>query len=178
MSDPVSRPRALITGASSGIGVAYAERLAREGYDLVLVARRRDRLTELAERLKRGNGISADVLCADLTHPADLAKVETLAGGDEALTLLINNAGFAGYQPFVSIDPEVIDDLIDIHVRTVTRLSRAVLPGHGSTTQRCGHQHSVTPCHQRSVAAQPAAIARDLRWRKGVYSGLHPGACR
>jgi len=93
------------------------------------VARRRDRLTELAERLKRGNGISADVLCADLTDPADLAKVETLAGGDEALTLLINNAGFAGYQPFVSIDPQVIDDLIDIHVRTVTRLSRAVLPG-------------------------------------------------
>lgn len=130
MSGPSSeRPRALVTGASSGIGVAYAERLAREGYDLVLVARRRERLAELAERLKRRNGIAADVVCADLTDPADLAKVETLAGSDEALSLLINNAGFAGYKPFVSIDPEVIDDLIDIHVRTVARLSRAALPG-------------------------------------------------
>jgi uncharacterized protein len=123
------RPRALVTGASSGIGVAYAERLAGEGYDLVLVARRRERLAELAERLKQGNGIAAEVVCADLTDPTDLAKVETLASGDDALSLLINNAGFAGYQPFVSIDPEVIDDLIDIHVRTVARLSRAALPG-------------------------------------------------
>jgi uncharacterized protein len=130
MSDLGSkRPRALVTGASSGIGVAFAERLARDGYDLVLVARRRDRLTELAERLKRGNGIAAQVVCADLTDPANLAKVESLAGSDEALSLLINNAGFAGYQPFVSINPEVIDDLIDIHVRVVARLSRAVLPG-------------------------------------------------
>jgi len=130
MSDPNSgRPRALVTGASSGIGVAFAERLAHEGYDLVLVARRRERLAELAERLKRGNGVEADVVCADLTDPADLARVETLAASDEALSLLINNAGFAGYQPFVSIDPEVIDDLIDIHVRTVARLSRAALPG-------------------------------------------------
>ncbi|SFK00260.1 SDR family NAD(P)-dependent oxidoreductase [Bradyrhizobium sp. Gha] len=130
MSDLSSeRPRALVTGASSGIGVAYAERLAHEGYDLVLVARRQERLTELAERLMRGNGITADVVCADLTDPADLAKVETLVDSDETLNLLINNAGFAGYQPFVSIDPEVIDDLIDIHVRTVARLSRAALPG-------------------------------------------------
>jgi short-subunit dehydrogenase len=109
--------------------VVYAECLAREGYDLVLVARRRERLAELAERLKRRNGVAAEVVCADLTDPTDLAKVETLASSDEAIRLLINNAGFAGYKPFVSIDPEVIDDLVDIHVRAVARLSRAVLPG-------------------------------------------------
>lgn len=130
MSDsPSRRPRALVTGASSGIGVSYAERLAREGCDLVLVARRRERLSELAERLKRDNGIRADVVCADLTDAADLAKIETMAGGDEAISLLVNNAGFAGYQPFVSIDPKVIDNLIDIHVRTIARLTRAALPG-------------------------------------------------
>lgn len=124
-----ARPRALVTGASSGIGVAYAERLAREGYDLVLVARRRERLDELAGRLRKHNGIQADVISADLTDPQGLAKVETSVGSDEALTLLINNAGFAGYQPFVSIDPKVIDDLISIHIRAVARLSRAALPG-------------------------------------------------
>ncbi|MBW7964699.1 SDR family oxidoreductase [Bradyrhizobium sp. BR 10261] len=130
MSDAVaSGRRALITGASSGIGMVYAERLAREGYDLILVARRRDRLVDLAEKLKRGNGIAAEVVCADLTDKQALARVETLAGGDEALSLLINNAGFAGYRPFVSNDPEVIDDLVDIHVRAVARLSRAALPG-------------------------------------------------
>lgn len=130
MSIPSSsgRSRALVTGASSGIGVAYAERLAREGYDLVLVARRRERLDDLAQRLRHDNGIQAEVLCADLTDPQELAKVETRASC-EALDLLVNNAGFAGYQPFVSIDPKVIDDLISIHVRTVARLSRAALPG-------------------------------------------------
>jgi short-subunit dehydrogenase len=109
--------------------MTYAERLAREGYDLILVARRRERLDGLAERLQRCNGIAADVICADLTDRVDLAKVETTIGSDESLTLLINNAGFAGYRPFVSIDPEVIDDLIDVHVRAVARLSRAALPG-------------------------------------------------
>jgi short-subunit dehydrogenase len=130
MSDTVSSGRrALITGASSGIGMVYAERLAREGYDLILVARRRDRLVDLAEKLQRANGIAAEVVCADLTDKQDLASLETRAGSDEALSLLINNAGFAGYRPFVSIDPEVIDDLVDVHVRAVARLSRAALPG-------------------------------------------------
>jgi short-subunit dehydrogenase len=87
----------------------YAERLARGGYDLVLVARRRERLSELAERLRRDNGIQAEVICTDLTDPQDLAKVETRVSSDEALNLLINNAGFPGYKPFVSIDPKAID---------------------------------------------------------------------
>jgi uncharacterized protein len=131
MSNPSSlgRSRALVTGASSGIGMIYAERLAREGYDLVLVARRRERLNELAERLRRDNGIEADVVCADLTDPHDLAEVERRVSSDEALNLLINNAGFPGYKPFVSVDPKAIDDLISVHIRAVARLSRAVLPG-------------------------------------------------
>ena len=122
------RPRALVTGASSGIGRAFAERLASKGYDLILVARRRDRLEELAKRLRRDTGVQADVICANLIDPQGLAEVEARINGDEALSLLINNAGFAGYQPFASIPSAVIDDLIAIHIRAVARLARAAVP--------------------------------------------------
>jgi uncharacterized protein len=124
-----THPRALITGASSGIGAAFAERLAREGHDLVLVARRRDRLEALAERLQREFDIDAEVMAVDLTDCGDLAEVEARVANDESLVLLVNNAGFGGYGPFVSIEPNVVDDLINIHVRAVTRLTRAALPG-------------------------------------------------
>lgn len=123
-----SRPRALVTGASSGIGWVYAEHLARQGYDLILTARRRDRLEELAARLKQ-DGADADIIVADLTDPQGLAKVEARASADEAIALLINNAGFAGYRPFAEIDTRTIDELIGIHIRAVTHLTRAMLPG-------------------------------------------------
>ena len=123
------RPRALVTGASSGIGQVFAERLAQQGYDLILAARRHDRLEELAGRLKRDRGAAADVIVADLTDPKGLATVEARAASDDALALLVNNAGFAGYQPFAGIDTKVIDDLIDVHIRAVTHLTRAALPG-------------------------------------------------
>jgi short-subunit dehydrogenase len=123
------RPRALVTGASAGIGAVFAERLAREGYNLVLVARRRERLEGLAERLRRDPSVQADVICADLTDAKALAEVEARVASDDTLELLVNNAGFGGYQPFASIDPRVVDDLITIHVRAVTRLTRAALPG-------------------------------------------------
>jgi len=129
MSVSRSKPRALITGASSGIGVAYAERLARDGYDVVLVARRRERLEDLAQRLRREADLHAEVVAADLTDAGALAQVEARVAGDESLALLINNAGFGGYHPFVEIEREVIDDLINIHVRAVARLTRAALPG-------------------------------------------------
>ncbi len=129
ISSGSGRNRTVLTGASSGIGQAFAERLAREGYDVSLVARRRDRLEGLAERLRRDFGTRADVKCADLTEPEALAKVEARVTGDDALALLVNNAGFGSYMPFASIDPRGIDDLIDIHVRAVTRLTRAALLG-------------------------------------------------
>jgi uncharacterized protein len=73
--------------------------------------------------------VQADVMCADLTDPEALAKVEARITGDDALALLVNNAGFGSYKAFASIDPSGIDDLIDIHVRAVARLTRAALPG-------------------------------------------------
>jgi hypothetical protein len=83
---------ALITGASSGIGAVYADRLAKRGYDLVLVARHEARLKSLSERLTRETGQSAKVLRADLNDKADLAKVEGALRDDPSITMLVNNA--------------------------------------------------------------------------------------
>jgi len=111
----------MVTGGSAGIGEAFAERLAADGYDVVLVARRRVRLEELAARLPT----RAEVVAADLTDPGGLAEVEARAAG---VDVLVNNAGFAGYRPFVELDPDVAADLIGVHVLAVTRLTRAALP--------------------------------------------------
>jgi short-subunit dehydrogenase len=124
-----SRPVALVTGASAGIGAAFAERLARDGYDLVLVARRRERLDELAARLESGGtGARAEVLVADLTLPAGIDDACKRLAAAPAVSLLVNNAGFGGYAPFAELAVPVIEALIDVHVRAVTRLTRAALP--------------------------------------------------
>jgi short-subunit dehydrogenase len=121
--------RALVTGASSGIGKAFAERLARDRYDLILVARRRDRLEALAERLRELSSVSVDVLAADLTKSDELEKVESRIAREPALDLLVNNAGFGGYMPFVELAPERAEALIRLQVLAVTLLTRAALPG-------------------------------------------------
>jgi hypothetical protein len=130
MTNPTStRPQALITGASSGIGAAFAERLARDGYDVVLVARRRDRLQDLAGRMAQEHSITAEVLVADLTQQDQLKTVEQRIEELKALTLLINNAGFGGYMPFISLEPDRAEELIRLHIVALTRLTRAALPG-------------------------------------------------
>jgi len=121
--------RALITGASAGIGAALARALAARGDDLILVARRRERLEELQKSLTAQHRVSVDVLRADLTKAEDLDRVATAIEADDRLGLVFNNAGFAGYRPFKDLDPEMADDLIELHVRAVTRLSRAAIPG-------------------------------------------------
>ncbi len=121
--------RALITGASAGIGAAFAERLARDKYDLILVARRRARLEALATQLQQKHSIKVEVLAADLTKPDELKSVEQRAAQDPPVTLLINNAGFGGYMPFAQLDPDRAEELIQLHVLAVTRLTRAVVGG-------------------------------------------------
>src|ERR1700760_1539717 len=86
---------ALITGASKGIGAVYADRLARRGYDLILVARDAARLEALAGRLKGETGRSVEVLPADLTVRTDLARIEARLASDPHITLLVNNAGMS-----------------------------------------------------------------------------------
>ena len=128
-SDDTNRPHALVTGASSGLGAAFAERLARDGYDLIIVARRADRLVSLAERLQSEYRSETEVLVADLSKQDDLRTVEQRVKGDSRLELLVNNAGFGGYMPFIELDPDKAEELINLKVLAVTRLTRAALPG-------------------------------------------------
>jgi short-subunit dehydrogenase len=93
------------------------------------VARRRDRLEALAQRLHDQYQAAVEVLVADLTKPDQLRTVERRIAEDSALDMLVNNAGFAGYMPFVQLDPDRAEELIDLHVVALTRLTRAALPG-------------------------------------------------
>src|SRR3989442_10698527 len=97
-----TRELALVTGASAGIGEAFAERLAADGFDLVVTARRRDRLDALAERLQKEHGVSVDVLVADLSTADGIRRVEQ-AAADDRLSMLVNNAGFGGYRAFAEV---------------------------------------------------------------------------
>jgi uncharacterized protein len=119
---------ALITGASSGIGTTYADRLARRGHDLVLVARDKDRMAVIADRLRRETGVSIDVLPADLTEPADLARVETRLRDDARIGLLVNNAGATAAGGFAAPDLDALQGLINLNVTAVMRLAGAVVP--------------------------------------------------
>lgn len=124
-----TRRLALVTGASSGIGAALAERLAGDGRDVLVVARRRERLEELAARLRAETGAEVEVVAADLTDAAQVRLLEERIAREERLDLLVNNAGFSGYGPFAEIEPDVAARLIAVHALTPVRLSRAALPG-------------------------------------------------
>jgi len=117
---------AVVTGASSGIGAVYADRLARRGHDLILVARRRDRLAALGDRLREETGRSIELLVADLADAAGVASVEKLLREDSSIALLVNNAGTALAGPFLGHDPEMTDKMIRLNVTAPTRLARAV----------------------------------------------------
>ncbi len=120
-------PTVLVTGASSGIGALYADRFARRGHPLVLVARRGERLETMAADI-RARGGEAEVLVADLTAPADLARVEERLRADD-IGVLVNNAGTAGRSTFLKPDLAEFQTLIDLNVTAPTRLAGAALPG-------------------------------------------------
>ncbi|WP_201315338.1 SDR family oxidoreductase [Dyella sp. EPa41] len=120
---------ALVTGASSGIGAVYADRLARRGYDLILVARNRDRLNQLATRLTDATGRSVQVFPADLNNKAELARVEDLLRKDQSITTLVNNAGFGAGAPLLDSDIDTMDEMISLNVTALTRLTHAAAPG-------------------------------------------------
>lgn len=124
----MSLPTVLITGASSGIGTVYAERFARRGHDLVLVARDKGRLDALAERLRHDTGVAIDVLPADLTQRSDLANVETRLRDDARIGILINNAGVAQSGGFTEQSADSIEQLITLNTLALTRLAAAVAP--------------------------------------------------
>jgi len=126
-SNSSSKGTAVITGASRGIGAVYADRLAKRGYDLILVARIEARLKALSARLRSETGRSVTALSADLNSKADLAKVETALREDQTITLLVNNAGIAVAQ-LLDADVEKMDATIALNTTALTRLTYAAAP--------------------------------------------------
>ncbi|MET4630314.1 short-subunit dehydrogenase [Bradyrhizobium sp. I1.8.5] len=121
-------PAVLITGASSGIGATYADRFARRGHDLVLVARDTERMAALAARLRGETGVVIDILQADLTNPDELAVVETRLRDDRRIGILINNAGAALGGNFVAQAIDDVGRLVALNTTAVVRLASAVAP--------------------------------------------------
>jgi uncharacterized protein len=124
-----SKGTALITGASSGIGAVYADRLARRGYDLIIVARNRGKLDKLATRLTNETKRSIEVLPADLNDKSDLKRVEEALKKDASITLLVNNAGIGTFAPLLDSDVNKMDEMISLNISALTRLTYAVVPG-------------------------------------------------
>lgn len=121
--------RALVTGASTGIGAAIAEELATLGTDLVVVARSKDRLDELADRLRTDHGVGVEVLSADLLDPDERALVEDRLRSDDApVDLLVNNAGVGQSGPFLDSDADRAEQQIALNAVVLTRLTSVVLP--------------------------------------------------
>ncbi|NIJ64205.1 hypothetical protein FHR20_001136 [Sphingomonas leidyi] len=119
---------AVVTGASTGIGAIYADRLAAQGYDLVLVARNADRLEQVAKHIRSGTDQQVDVFPADLTDAADLASVEDFLRNTPDITLLVNNAGLGGALKLVDSDVEQMTSMISLNVTALTRLAYAIVP--------------------------------------------------
>lgn len=127
--EDTGRPCAVVTGASSGIGEAFARRLARDGYRVVAHGRRRERLEALASDLREQHDVPVEVLIADLSRDEDLRRMEEQLTSNGPVDMLVNNAGLTHLKPFDDLDPDTIEEMIRVHVLALTRLTRAVLPG-------------------------------------------------
>lgn len=128
MTTHIHAGTAVITGASSGIGAIYADRLARRGHDLILVARNRSRLVELARRISDDTGRSVEIVTADLGQAADVRRIEALLRGDASITALVNNAGIGAAAPLLVSDVDKMQAMIELNVTALTRLTYAVAP--------------------------------------------------
>lgn len=129
---PSQSVTALITGASSGIGAVYADRLAARGHDLLLVARNEARLRAQAQKLSSQYGVTADILVADLNDPADLRKVEARLATDARIGMLVNNAGFGGAGTLAQSSVDDMERMIGVNVTAVMRLAYAAAPAFAS----------------------------------------------
>ncbi len=128
MSNPTSLGTAVVTGASSGIGRVYAEKLAERGFGLLVVARRGDRLNELAGNVRTKYDVPVETLVADLSKREDLERVAATLETNAAITLLVNNAGVSVMGAFAEAKPAIIADMVNVNVLALTRLALAVLP--------------------------------------------------
>ena len=153
----MTKPKALITGASTGIGKTYAQKLAKRGYDLVLVARDKVRLDQLATELGK-DGAAAEVLVADLTRSGDVTRVEQKLESDGAISFFLNNAGIATVEPQLSTSVETIEKLISLNVTAATRLALAA--GRAFVARKSG-----------TIVNMASAVAINPERFNAVYSG-------
>jgi short-subunit dehydrogenase len=119
---------AVVTGASAGIGAIYADRLARRGYDLLLVARNQDRLDKLAKRIAGATGRTVETVVADLNDKADLKRIETIVATDPGIAMLVNNAGVGALEPLLQSDVDAMEEMINLNVTALMRLTYAAAP--------------------------------------------------
>ncbi|MGF0236907.1 SDR family NAD(P)-dependent oxidoreductase [Rhodococcus sp. IEGM1300] len=129
MNSVQTQGTALVTGASSGIGAIYAQRLAARGFDLLLVARDQERLEAAASKLRAEYGVQVEVLKADLTQKDDVLKLEQRLRSDSSISLLLNNAGVAADGLLANSDLDLLERLIQLNITTVTRLASAAAAG-------------------------------------------------
>lgn len=120
---------ALITGASAGIGSEFARQLAKQGYDLILIARREERLETISTALKQEYGVNCEGLIADLSQSSDIQLVIDRISQRPEVDILINNAGFGIAREFTKADPEKVDAILQVHITAAVLLTRAVVPG-------------------------------------------------
>ena len=128
MNSIQARGTALITGASTGIGAIYADRLAKRGHDLILVARSKQRLISLARRIANDTGRKVDTVEDDLTSAADLKRVEDILRTNAGISVLVNNAGVGAAAPLVESDVDKMEGMISLNVTALTRLTYAAAP--------------------------------------------------
>ncbi|ANI84298.1 SDR family NAD(P)-dependent oxidoreductase [Kosakonia oryzae] len=120
---------AVITGASTGIGAIYANRLARMGYDLIIVARNHNRLNQMASHITADTSRNVEAIAADLNDPQQLRALETRLSEDASITLLVNNAGVGTHTPLLASEIDRMEAMINLNVTALTRLTYAVVPG-------------------------------------------------
>jgi hypothetical protein len=179
---------ALVTGASSGIGAVYADRLAKRGYDLILVARKRDRLARLADRLETETGRFVEIIPADLSDKKDVARIETLLRADSRITLLVNNAGVGATAPLLEADVEAMDAMIRLNIGALTRLTYATVPNFvargGGTIINIASTVAILPevlngvygGTKAFVLAFSQSLHHELRQKGVLVQALLPGA--
>ena len=184
------KPSVLITGASTGIGAVYADRFAKRGHDLVLVARDLARMEALASRLRRKTGVWVDILRADLTDPRDLAQVEARLRDDHQIGILINNAGIALPGGFVDQTPEDAARIVTLNATAPARLAGAVAPRFAQAGQgaivNIGSVLGLVPEYGSTIYGATKAFILFLSQglhnelgHKGVYvQAVLPGATR
>jgi uncharacterized protein len=171
----MSKPLAAITGASAGLGAVFARKLAARGYDLLLIARRGDRLSELGGELQRAHGIAAEVLAADLSAPDDVRRVAQRLAAEPRLALLVNNAGFGTKGVFVDTPIEEQERMHRVHIDALLQLTHAALGG--MVARRAGGIVNVSSVaafmRSRGSVSYCATKAWINAFTEGLYLELH-----